>query len=58
MHLCEYEINIQWDTDEDDELLNCLPTEMEIPDNVDKEDIEDWLSDETGCCHFGFEIVD
>ena len=54
-------INIQWDTDEDKELLSFLPTEMEIPDNVNKEDIEDisdWISNETGYCHFGFEIVD
>ncbi len=54
-------INIQWDTDGDKELLSFLPTEMEIPDNVNKEDIEDisdWISNETGYCHFGFEIVD
>lgn len=54
-------INIQWDTDGDKELLSFLPTGMEIPDNVNKEDIEDisdWISNETGYCHFGFEIVD
>ena len=51
-------INIQWDTDEDKELLSFLPTEMEIPDNIDKDDVADWLSNETGYCHFGFEIVD
>lgn len=51
-------INIKWDTD--DEEVNLL-NEIEIPDWVDKEDddeISDYLSDVTGFCHFGFELVD
>lgn len=51
-----------------DEILLTLPTEVEIPDNLiddDKDfdedyyysDISDWLSDEYGFCHFGFELV-
>ena len=51
-------INIIWDTDGEE--VN-LPNEIEIPDWVDKEDddeISDYLSDETGFCHFGFELVD
>ena len=51
-------INIKWDTDS--EKVN-LPNEIEIPDWVDKEDddeISDYLSDTTGFCHFGFELVD
>lgn len=51
-----------------DEILSTLPTEVEIPDNLidDDEDfdedyyysdISDWLSDEYGFCHFGFELV-
>lgn len=58
-------INIKWDIDlEDDEtyeeaLENCgLPTEIEIPKCVDEEDISDWLSDEYGFCHAGFEVTD
>lgn len=60
-------INIMWDTDGDNELFNKLPTEMFIPDELeimyekDKEfaleEISDWLSDETGFCHDGFEII-
>lgn len=47
--------NIKWDTDGDMELWNELPTEMEIPDGMtDGEEI----SDETGFCHDGFELVD
>ena len=51
-------INIIWDTDGEE--IN-LPNEIEIPDWVDKEDddeISDYLSDTTGFCHFGFELVD
>lgn len=60
-------INIKWDTDGDEEVLQDLPTEMIIPDelvniyNKDREyaeeEISDWLSDEVGFCHDGFELV-
>lgn len=60
-------INIKWDTDGDKEVLNALPTEMIVPDELDEmykkdrefalEEISDWLSDETGFCHYGFEVV-
>lgn len=59
-------INIKWDTDGDKEVFNELPTEMIIPDELEEmykkdkeyalEEISDWLSDETGFCHAGFEI--
>lgn len=60
-------INIKWDTDGDKKVFNDLPTEMIIPDNLEElykddkeyalEEISDWLSDETGFCHDGFELV-
>lgn len=60
-------INIKWDTEGDMEVLNELPTEMIIPDELEEmykkereyalEEISDWLSDETGFCHDGFEVV-
>ena len=65
-------VNIKWDvtdgaedmTKEDmDEILLTLPTEVEIPsylitDEDDLlDDISDWLSDEVGFCHDGFELV-
>lgn len=58
--------NIKWDIDlEDGEtyeeaLKDCeLPTEVEIPEDMsDGEEISDWLSDEYGFCHAGFELVD
>ena len=60
-------INIKWDTDGDEEVLQDLPTEMIVPDyledwyNSDREyameEISDWLSDEVGFCHDGFEII-
>ena len=66
-------VNIKWDvtdgaedmTKEDmDEILLTLPTEVEIPNYLitDDEDdlldeVSDWLSDEIGFCHNGFELV-
>lgn len=60
-------INIKWDTDGDKEILNELPTEMIIPNELEElykkdreyalEEISDWLSDDTGFCHAGFEVV-
>lgn len=59
-------INIKWDIDGDKDVYNELPTELIVPDEFEemyKEDeeyaldeISDWLSDETGFCHAGFEI--
>lgn len=61
-------INIKWDTDGDMEVLNELPTELIIPDDLEElykrkedreyalEEITDWLSEDTGFCHDGFEI--
>ena len=63
-------INIEWDVaDEDmtqeemDEILETLPTEVEIPNYLAEEyedgyedDISDWLSDEFGFCVCEFEI--
>lgn len=51
-------INIEWDFDTEEELED-LPTEIEIPDGMtDEEEISDYITDETGFCHFGFELVE
>lgn len=60
-------INIMWNPDGDSEIFENLPREMLIPDKLeimyekDKEyaleEISDWLADETGFCHDGFEVV-
>ncbi len=35
-----------------------LPDEVEVPEGLeDDEDISDWLSDEYGFCHEGFELT-
>lgn len=50
-------ININWDTDGED---IHLPNEIEIPDDIADEDddaISDYLSDVTGFCHKGFELI-
>ena len=57
-------VDIKWDvTDYDDdeacEVLESLPTEMDVPEGMtDPDEISDWLSDETGFCHDGFRIID
>lgn len=51
-------INIIWDVDFEED-LESLPTEIEIPNGMtDEEEISDYISDETGFCHKGFELVD
>lgn len=48
-------INISWDTD--GEYVE-LPTEIELPFwVVDEDEISDYISDETGFCHKGFELI-
>ena len=52
-------INIKWDTDGDMKLLEQLPTAMEFSEGMmDEEEISDYLTDETGFCHEGFDLVD
>ena len=60
-------VDIKWDVTDDDidesddeacEILESLPTEMNIPEGMtDPDEISDWLSDETGFCHDGFRLV-
>lgn len=46
--------DIEWDTDEDEEVLQKLPDEV-IVDNAElNSDFEDYLSDKYGFCMFGF----
>lgn len=60
-------VNIKWDTDEDMEVFESLPTEIEIPEDVVNgvedmdnynDEIGDYISDVTGFCHYVFELVD
>lgn len=54
-------VNIKWISDGSDIVL---PSEMEIPEEfigdngVDEDLVSDWLSDETGWLHDGFEITE
>ena len=54
-------VNIKWVTDGSGIVL---PSEMEIPEEfigengVDEDLVSDWISDETGWLHNGFEIVE
>ena len=50
-------INIIWDVDDEEE-LEFLSTEIEIPDGMEDDEISDYITDCTGFCHYGFELVD
>lgn len=51
-------INIIWDVDFEEDLEN-LPTEIDIPNGMtDEDEISDYITDEIGFCHCGFELVD
>lgn len=48
--------NIKWDMDDDDNTE--LPETMEIPEDMEDEDeISDYLSEQTGYCHKGFDLI-
>lgn len=61
-------INIKWDTNGDKKLLETLPKEMEIPQELVEaytfdpyigiEYIEDWMSATTGYCYTEFSLED
>lgn len=51
-------INIKWDVD-DDESVEDLPAEIEIPKEItDEDEISDYITELTGCCHYGFDLVE
>ena len=50
-----YAVDIDWDTDDEEDID--LPSRVEIPFNVDDDEIADYLSDTYGFCVFGFDIV-
>lgn len=49
--------NIQWDVDEEEDLEE-LPDSMDIPKGMDEDEIADYLSNQTGFCHDGFDLVE
>ena len=49
-------LNIKWDIDGNTDVLNELPSEVEIPYGIEEDEICDYLSDEYGYCVFGFDI--
>lgn len=56
-------VDIEWDTDGGDMRALCLSTEMEIPldvaitdGEIDEDAIGDYISNESGFCHYGFVI--
>ena len=54
-------VNIAWDVESQDDLEN-LPDEIEIPAELEgyeyEDEISDYITDLTGFCHWGFDLVD
>ena len=50
-------INIEWECDDDD-ILETLPDEIELPDDIEDEDTEDFISDSTGYLVRSFEVCE
>lgn len=58
-------INIEWNVTDDD-LYDCdenivLPTVIDIPEylqDADVEDISNYITEKTGFCHNGFDLVE
>ena len=54
-------INIEWDVEEKED-LEFLPSEIDIPEEIssltEEDAISDYITDLTGYCHFGFELVE
>ena len=49
--------NIQWDIDPEYENEVSLPSEIKIPDGMtDEDEISDYISNQTGYCHYGFTL--
>jgi hypothetical protein len=48
--------DIQWDTDEDQEIFDSLPQELTFQVE-DEDELSDLISDEAGFCHFGFNAL-
>lgn len=47
-------ISVEWDTDGMDEEELDLPSEVEVPSDIDEDQVSDWLSDLYGFCVKGW----
>lgn len=45
--------NIQWDVEKESD-FDYLPNEIEVPDYLNTDEIDDYISDVTGFCHNGY----
>ena len=46
-----------WDIDFEKD-IELLPIEIEIPDGMDENEIEEYISEVTGFCHKGFSLTE
>lgn len=51
-------VNIEWDVEGEDVEFDALPDEIPLPANMtDVEEISDYITEQTGFCHKGFELI-
>ena len=50
-------VDIKWETDGDKAALESLPTEIQLPRDVGPDAVDDYLSDQTGWLHRGYELL-
>jgi len=55
------EIKVDWDLTDDDKTFTPdevgVPVVVEVPDEIEEEDITEWLSDKYGWCLFGWKEI-
>jgi len=54
-------VKVKYDLESNGEILSMeeagVQEIIEVPDNIDEEDISDWISDKTGWCIFKWEKI-
>ena len=48
-------VSVEWDTDGED--VKDLPTIIAVPNEIEYDDVADWLSDHYGWCVYGWRIL-
>lgn len=50
-----FTVSVEWDTDGED--VEDLPTIIAVPNEIEYDDVADWLSDNYGWCVYGWRVL-
>lgn len=50
-----FTVSVEWDTDGED--VEDLPTIIAVPNEIENDDVADWLSDHYGWCVYGWRVL-